>query len=166
MQVDVGLTQTYPDFFQLYDGVLEVGGTYNFGLTKNLFGGGSIHINYLNRNYAKSRTFVYKPKLNIQYNIHISKGLALVPGLAMGYALIHLKNSDFSYSDWQSGLNIEPDLKFVWTRQSKTEFYFYGRFDFIYLSKDPDFTQLNHFRNVYLTSFGIGINIKSHGGKK
>ena len=34
------------------------------------------------------------------------------------------------------------------------------------VNKDPDFTQLNYYRNVYLTSFGVGLNIKSYGGKK
>ena len=166
LQVDIGLTQTHKDFFQLYDGVVEVGAGYHFGLTKNLFAGGSFHFNYLDRNYTKSRTFVYKPKINLQYYFHISRGFAIVPGFAMGYALVQFKNSEFNYNDLQQGINIEPDLKLLWTRQAKTEFYLFGRFDFIYLNKDTDFTRLNHYRNIYLTSFGVGVNIKSYGSKK
>ncbi len=131
-----------------------------------MFGGFSFHFTYLDRSYTKSRTFFYKPKINLQYYFHLSKRFALVPGFAVGYALIQLKNSEFNYNDLGQGINIEPDLKLMWTRQAKAEFYLFGRFDFIYLNKDSDFTQLNHYRNVYLTSFGVGVNIKSYGRKK
>lgn len=166
LQFDVGLTQTHQDFFSLYDGVIEGGGAYYIGLTKNLFTGLSFHLNYLSRKNTKAKTLVYKPKINLQYFIHISRSFAIVPGLSAGYALIKLKNSEFDYRDFQSGGNVGTDLKFVWTRPLKTEFYFFGRFDFIYLKKDAEFTQLNYYRNVYLTSFGLGINIKSYGRKK
>lgn len=166
LQFDIGLTQTHNDFFQLYDGIVDVGAGYYFGITKNLFAGCSFHFNYLDRNYTKSRAFVYKPKINLQYYFHVSRGFAIVPGVAAGYALVQMKNSEFSFNDLQQGINIESDLKLLWTRQAKTEFYLFGRFDFIYLNKDSDFTQLNYYRNVYLTSFGVGVNIKSYGGKK
>lgn len=166
LQFDIGLTQTHQDFFQLYDGVFEVGGAYYIGLTKNLFTGLSFHMNYLSRKNTKARTLVYKPKVNLQYFIHISRNFAIVPGLAAGYALVRLKNSEFDYKDLQGGGNFATDLKVVWTRQQKTEFYFFGRFDYIYLKKDTNFTQLNYYRNIYLTSFGMGINIKSYGRKK
>lgn len=166
IQFDMGISQTHKDFFQLYNGIIDIGGGYHLGLTKNIFAGLSFHVNYLNRKNTKMRAVVYKPKINLQYYIHITKGIAIVPGLSGGYALINIRNSEYGYSELQKGLNLEAELKTMLTRQAKTDFYLFGRFDYIYLGKDTEFTLLNHYRNVYLTSFGIGINIKSYGKKK
>jgi hypothetical protein len=120
-------------------------------------------MHYLNRGNAESRSLVFKPKIGMQYFIHVSRSFAVVPGLSAGYALVQLRNKEYYYKDLQGGGNLGTDLKIIWTRPLKTEFYFFGRFDFIYLSKDTEFTTLNRYRNVYLTSFGVGVNIKSHG---
>jgi len=166
IQFDLGLAQTHKDFFRLYDGIFELGGSYHFGVTRNFYTGISFHINYLNRNNGDMRVLVYKPKINLQYYFHVSKGIAIVPGISVGYSLLQMKNNEYDFSDLQNGVNLCPDLKIVFTRQAKTEFYLYGRFDYIYLSEDKAFTKLNNYRNVYLTSFGLGINIKSYGQKK
>jgi len=155
IQLDIGISQTHKDFFQLYHGIIDLGGGYHLGLTKNLFAGVSFHVNYLNRKNTKMRAVVYKPKINLQYYIHITKGIAVVPVLSGGYALINIKNSEYGYSDLQTGLNLEAELKAMLTRQAKTDFYLFGRFDYIYLKKDTEFTHLSHYRNVYLTRINI-----------
>jgi hypothetical protein len=33
-------------------------------------------------------------------------------------------------------------------------------YDYTYLNKDKDFTQLNYYRNIHLVSFGIGAKLK------
>jgi len=61
----------------------------------------------------------------------------------------------------QSGVNIAPELKISWRTNARVQYYIFGRYDFIYLDEDKDFTKLEYYRKVNLTSFGIGIFIKS-----
>jgi hypothetical protein len=113
IQFDLGLTQTHNDFFRLYDGIVDFGGGYYIGLSKNLFSGLSFHINYLNKKNTKSRALVYKPRINLQHKFHISKRIALVPELSGGYSFLQLRNNEFDYKDFQHGPNLETVIKLI-----------------------------------------------------
>jgi hypothetical protein len=158
--IDIGLTQTYPGFFILYNGSVDIGAGYNTKLTGDLFGGGSFEVQFLKLSGTQSRTTIYKPKLNLHYRFKVGKSFSIIPWFSVGYSFLNIKNTEYNYADTQSGLNISPELKLLWNTQTRIDYYFYGRYDYIKLSKDAGFTHLKYYRNIDLTSFGIGILIK------
>jgi hypothetical protein len=158
--VDAGLTQTYKGFFYLFDGIVDVGAGYNHHLVKGLFAGPSLHLDFLNRKNTSGRTLVYKPKVNILYEIQITNRFGIVPVASVGYSFLNISNKEFGYKETQQGINLSGDLRFIWKTNDRLDFYIFGRYDYIFLDKDEEFTRLDYYRNVYLTSFGIGIKIK------
>lgn len=159
LSFDIGLPQTYKGFFYLYNGIIEVGGAYHLNPLKNFHAGGSMHINFLNRNPESSRSIMYKPKLSIYYTFNISEKIQLIPTVAGGYSFISISNKEFNYSETQSGLSISPELKFSWKNDTRVQYYLFGRYDFIYLNEDIKFTYLEYYRRIDMTSFGLGIFI-------
>jgi len=158
--VDIGLTQTYPGFFNLYKGSVDMGTDYRMKLKGNLFAGAGFWVQFLKLNGTQSKTVVYKPKLNLEYRFGVSKSFGIVPSISAGYSFMNLKNNEYGYSSTRSGINISPGLRFVWKTKLRTDFYVYGRYDYIKLAKDEEFTKLDYYRNVNLSSFGIGVIIK------
>ncbi len=158
--IDIGLTQTYPGFFNLYNGSVDMGIGYSVKLTGELFVGGYFGVQFLKLDGTQSKTIVYKPKLNLNYRFRIGNSFSIISWFSVGYSFLNIKNSEYNYTDTQSGLNISPELKFLWNTQTRIDYYFYGRYDYIKLSKDAGFTHLEYYRNIDLTSFGIGIVIK------
>jgi len=159
--IDAGLTQTYKGFFYLYDGIVDIGASYHRNIMKGLYGGGSFHIDYLSRGNTSSRTLVYKPKVNMGYHIKAATWLTINPIAFIGYSFVSISNKEFDYGETQTGINSGVELRVVWNNKSRLESYIFGRYDFIYLSKDASFTQLEYYRKVHLSSFGIGVKIKS-----
>jgi hypothetical protein len=157
---DIGLTQTYPGFFNLYDGSVDIEAGYQTKLVGSLFAGGSFGVQFLKLDGSLSKTIVYKPKLNLSYRLKAGKNFRVIPLFSVGYSFLNIKNNEYGYATTQSGLNLSPELKLLWKTGIRTDFYFYGRYDYIKLNEDTDFTHLNYYRNVSLTSFGIGIVIK------
>lgn len=157
---DLGLSQTYKGFFYLYDGLVDIGIGYNIKLTGNLFGGLSFHVDYLNRKNTPAKTFVYRPKLDLFYRFNVSPRFSIVPVVSVGYSFLNLVNKEFDYSETQQGINTAAELRFAWNTKKRIDYYLFGRYDYIYLDKDEDFTRLEYFRNVHLSGFGIGIKIK------
>jgi hypothetical protein len=158
--IDLGLSQTYKGFFYLFNGVVEFGAGYNHRLIDHLYVGGSFHIDYLSRSNSSARTIVYKPKVNINYNAKVSSWLSINPIVFVGYSFVNISNGEFDYAETQNGVTTGAELKFIWFTPSTVDYYLFGRFDYIILDKDENFTLLNYYRRVYLTSFGIGIKIK------
>ena len=158
--IDLGLSQTYKGFFYLYNGVVEVGAAYNHQIVKYLYGGVSFHIDYLSRSNSAARTIVYKPKLNLNYNFKVTPWLSINPMVFAGYSFVNISNGEFNYAETQKGFNSGVELKFIWYSPASVDYYLFGRFDYIYLKNDLDFTLLEYYRKVYLTSFGLGIKIK------
>jgi len=158
--IDLGLSQTYKGFFYLYNGVIELGAAYNHQIVKSLYGGVSFHIDYLSRSNSSTRTIVYKPKLNVNYNFKITQWFSINPMVFLGYSFLNLSNGEFQYADTQKGVISGVELKFIWNSLASVDYYFFGRYDYIYLKEDVNFTLLEYYRKVYLTSFGIGIKIK------
>lgn len=158
--IDLGLSQTYKGFFYLYSGVVEVGAAYNHQIVKSLYGGASFHIDYLSRSNSSARTIVYKPKLNVIYNFKITQWFSINPMVFFGYSFVNLSNGEYQYTDTQKGINSGVELKFIWNSPASVDYYIFGRYDYIYLKEDVNFTLLEYYRKVYLTSFGIGIKIK------
>lgn len=158
--VDIGLLQNHNGFFKLYDGVLDIGFNYNHKLVGSLYGGAGFYLKFLNRKNTTSRTTFYNPKVNLHYVIKLSERLALTPQGAIGYSFVNLSNKEFNYSEIQSGFNTTAELKFHWLTEEKVDYYIFGRYDFTWLNNDADFTLLDYYRKINLTSFGIGIRIK------
>ena len=160
ISIDLGLANTHKGFFYLYQGMVDVNIGYNLKLWKGLYGGAAFQTEYLKLNNSQARTLIFKPKINLHYNINFSEKLSLVPWMSVGYSFLQIKNKEFGYSDNVAGLNLSPELKFVRKTKSRVNYYIFGRYDYIYLSEDPEFTKLEYFKNVHLTSFGIGIYLK------
>jgi hypothetical protein len=158
---DLGLSQNHKGFFTLYGGIIDVGGSYNLNIMGNLYTGASFHLEYLKRTNTSSGTIVYKPKLNLHYNFKIAQRIYLTVLAALGYSFVALSNKEFSYKETQHGINPGAELRSLWKTHGKTDFYVFGRYDYIYFAKDEDFTQLEYYRRMHLTSFGLGIKIRN-----
>jgi len=158
--VDIGKTQTYPGFFYLYDGSVDLSVGYHLNIADNLFVGGAFGLQFLGLNGTQSKTVIYKPKLILEYHIRSGKSFNIVPLIAVGYSFLKIKNNEYGYSSLQQGFNISPELKLLWKTGLQTDFYLFGRYDYVKLIKDEDFTFLNYYRNANITSFGIGVVIK------
>lgn len=163
VNVDLGLMQNYQGFFKLFDGVVDVGANYNRELFRNFYGGVDFHVGFLRRKNTSARTSIFKPALVVNYMIHVSDKLAIIPQAKLGYAILNISNSEYSYKEMQSGWNPGAELRVRWKRPRRLDFYLFGRFDYISLAKDESFTKLEYYRQVYLTSFGFGVHIKSAG---
>jgi hypothetical protein len=160
IQFDLGLIQNYSGFYKLFDGLVEAGGGYNRELLKNFYGGAAFRIGFLNRKGTTNRTVIYKPGLNLHYYIHFSDRLALVPVATISYAFLNNSDKEFSYRELQTGWSPGAEVRMIWKRDRKMDFYLFGRFDYIYLDEDADFTQLEYYRQVWLTAFGLGLRLK------
>ncbi len=158
--IDLGLIQNHKGFFKLYDGILEVGGNYHIGISRNLFAGVAMHAGFLNRKNTSAHTVFYKPAGQAAYSIHFSERIALIPVISAGYSWFTLRNDPYDFKDTQSGVNMGFDLRLLWKTQERTDFYFFGSYDYIFLDEDKAFTELYYYRNIYHTSIGLGISIK------
>jgi len=164
--IDLGLTRTYKGFFYLYDGVVDIGAGYNRHILDLLYGGFSFHIDYLNRSGSSARTIVYKPKVNLSYDIQVNSWFTINPVVFVGYSFLNLSNTEYDYAENQNGINCGADLRLLWETSSRLDYYLFGRYDYIYLTEDKNFTQLDYYRRVHLSSFGIGVKIKSRQDSK
>lgn len=159
--VDAGLVQNHQGFLELFDGVVGVSGGYNHELVNNLYGGIHLQTSFLNRTGTTNRAAFYLPGINIHYVISLTAKIGLVPFAGVSFAALNLSNKEFDYREVQTGYGPGTGIRLLWKRDAKAEFYLYSRFDYIHLSKDDDFTRLENYRNMYQTSFGLGIRIKS-----
>jgi hypothetical protein len=157
---DLGVSQNYKGFFTLYKGIIDAGGSYNQKIVGRVFAGASFHVEYLKRTNTTSWTIIYKPKINLQYNLKVTPKIYLTTLVAIGYSFVSLSNKEYSYQEMQHGVNPEAELRFSWRTSGKTDYYLFCRYDYIYLAKDENFTHLEYYRRLQLTSFGLGIKIK------
>ena len=164
--VDLGLSQTYKGFFYLYDGIIDIGAGYNRHIMDHFYGGFSFHIDYLNRSNTSARTMVYKPKASLSYDINVGSWFAINPIVFVGYSFLNLSNKEYNYTDNQNGINCGGELRLVWRTENRLDFFIFGRYDYIYLTEDINFTQLEYYRRVHLSSFGLGLKIKSRRDAK
>ena len=160
LEFDLGVLQNYGGFFKLYSGIIEAGGVYNLGLTRDLFAGVAMHAGVLNRKNAEQNAIFYKPAFQLSYNIHLSERVAIIPAASIGYTWVSIRNDSYNYKEAQSGLNTGVDLKVLWKTQERTDFYIFGRYDYVFLDEDNEFTELFHYRKIHQTAFGFGIRIK------
>lgn len=159
LSFDIGLPQTYKGFFYLYNGIIEFGGAYQLNPFQNFHAGASFHIEILNRNPESASSIFYKPRLNFYYTFTIGEKFQLIPTVAGGYSIINLSNKEFDYQETQGGYNFSPELKVSWRNETRVQYYLFGRYDFIYLGEDKNFTHLEYFRRINMSSFGLGIFI-------
>jgi len=158
--VDIGLVNTHKGLFYLYQGMIDLNIGYNLKLWNGLYAGAAFQTEYLSVKNTQARTLILKPKVNLHYYINFSEKFSLVPWISVGYSFLQIKNKEFDYSDNVAGLNLSPELKFIRKTKSRVNYYIFGRYDYIYLNDDPEFTKLEYFRDVHISSFGIGIFIK------
>ncbi len=163
---EVGFSQTYKNFFQLYRGILGIGLEYDKQITGNLFGGLSLHLDYLRIKNTSARTIIYKPQVRLGYAVRLKSRFEIIPAVLAGYSLLNLANKEFSYTETQSGWNSGAELKLVWKTHHRTDYYLFGRYDYIWLSKDENFTMIENYRNIHLTGIGLGILIKPKTNEK
>jgi hypothetical protein len=161
ISIDLGLLWNHKGFFSLYDGVVDVGAGYNHQITGRLYGGFSLHAGFLRRQNTPMRNTILRPGLNVQYPIRMSERVRIIPKVNAGYAFLFISNSEFDYNETQSGWNPGGEVRVLWKQDIPIDLYVFGRFDYIYLSKDETFTRLEHYRNVYLFSAGLGFTIKT-----
>ncbi len=157
---DLGLSQNYKGFFTLYKGVIDAGAGYNHKIIGNLNAGATFHLGYLKRSNTSSGTIIYKPKINVHYNLMITPKIYLTLLAAFGYSFVSLSNKEYDYQETQQGINPGAELRVSWRTPRKTDFYIFGRYDYIYMAKDETFTQLEYYRQIHLSSFGLGIKVK------
>lgn len=160
ISIDLGLANTHKGFFYLYQGMVDMNLGYSLKLWKGLYAGAAFQTEYLRLKNTQARTFIFKPKVNLHYYIDFSKKFSFVPWISAGYSFLQIKNKEFGYSVHVAGLNLSPELKLIRKTKSRVNYYIFGRYDYIYLNDDPGFTKLEYFRNVHISSFGIGIFIK------
>ena len=158
---DLGLSHNHKGFFSLYSGIIDVGGCYNLNIMGIFYVGASFHLDYLKRTNTSSGTIIYKPKINLHYNFKITQRIYLTTLAAFGYSFVTISNKEYSYKETQHGINPGAELRILWRTQGKTDFYVFGRYDYIYFAKDEDFTQLEYYRRMHLSSFGLGIKINN-----
>ena len=161
LQFDLGLVQNHKGFFKLFNGIAEVGAGYNRELARNFYAGAHLRLSVLSRSGTTNRLAIYKPGLNLHYFISLTEQFAIIPVISAGYSFLSISNKEYGYREMQSGFNPGAGLRFLWMRQRKIDFYLFGRFDYIYLDEDVEFTRMGYYRQIYMTAFGIGIRIKS-----
>ena len=118
-------------------------------------------MNFFGRQGTTNRAVFYKPGISVQYAIPLSRSLAVIPAAEMGYSIVGLSNKEFGYKENITGWNPGATLRLIWTREANPDFYIFGRFDYIYLHENPSFTLIESYRKIYLTSFGVGVRLKS-----
>lgn len=161
ISLDIGLLWNHKGFFTLYDGVVDVGGGYHHRISGGLYGGVSVHAGFLRRQGTPMRNTILRPGLNVQYQFQLSERFRLIPKVNAGYALLFVSNDEFEYIETQSGWNPGAEIRVLWKQEIPVDLYLFGRFDYIYLSKDENFTKLEYYRNIYLFSAGLGFWIKT-----
>jgi hypothetical protein len=166
VSLDLGLLWNHKGFFTLYDGVVDIGGGYHHHISGGLYGGFSIHAGFLRRQSTPMRNTILRPGLNVQYQFQLSERFRIIPKVNAGYAFLLIGNSEFEYNETQSGWNPGGEIQVLWKQEIPVDLYLFGRFDYIYLSKDENFTRLEYYRNVYLFSAGLGLWIKTGNSEK
>ena len=161
--VDLGLVQNHKGFFRLFGGVFEAGAGYNRELLGNLHGGLSMRMSLISRQGTTNRAVCYKPGINLQYYLHLSERIAVVPLAGIGYSFVSVSHQEFDYRETRPGWNPSAALRILWKREKKLDYYVFGNLDYILLNEDEDFTQLRYYREIWISSFGIGLRIKSGG---
>jgi hypothetical protein len=159
--VELGLLRNHQGFFRLYDGVVDAGAGYQFSIFNKLYTGASFHAGFLNFKNTPARSVLYRPNINLQYSIHLSPRFVLDPMAGIGYSFVKITNNEFDYKEILSGMNYTGTLKLRWKSSGKLDYYVFGRYDFIYLNKDEEFTQLEYYRRIQLFAFGMGLHIKA-----
>lgn len=159
---DAGLSQNHKGFYILYSGIINIGGGYNIRIIRHFYAGASLHLDYFKRINTTAGLIIYQPKVNLNYNLPVSDRIDLVTKIAGGYSFLRNSNKEYNYKEIQSGLNSSAEIQILWKTRDKFDFYLFGRYDYIYLDRNEDFTRLEYYRKVNLTCFGLGVRIKNN----
>jgi len=142
--------------------IFDVGTGYNAKINR-LYVGASLNMTYskLKGDYnSNTQTYFIKPRVNILLPIYGSNLTTFKIKFGLGYSVISINNKKYEFSDLQQGINAILELKFNYITKTRFDYYFIINYDYTYLNKDKDFTQLDYYRNIHLVSFGIGAKLK------
>ncbi|MFA4852667.1 MAG: hypothetical protein WC868_02415 [Bacteroidales bacterium] len=167
ISLEISKTVKIQSFFDRYR--FDGGTSYNLKIS-NYYIGGSLNITYSKLYYEPNltygdygndtKTFIIKPRINIAYPIKLSAKVYFVPKFGMGYSIIYMNSKKYDFTDYQYGSNTCLELKLNYITKTKMDYFFLINYDYIYLKKNENFTQLNYYRNVHLLNFGIGAKLK------
>ena len=147
--------------YSLFDRYLfDAGIGYNAKINR-LSVGASLNMTYSKlKGEYNTQTYLIKPRINLTYTINMSARFNFEPKIGLGYSVISINNKKYEFSDLQQGINAILELKFNYITNTRFDYYFMINYDYTYLNKDKDFTQLDYYRNIHLVSFGIGAKLK------
>ena len=120
----------------------------------------NLSFSFLKQEFGRSNTytFFYQPNILFIHPIAHKKSFQINTKVGGGYSLIKIYNEDYEYKSLQKGFNLSGGLQLALL---KFEYiYPFFTFNVIYtrLQKDPDFTILNSYRNIWLLNLGIGVS--------
>jgi len=140
--------------------IFDVGTGYNAKINR-LYVGASLNMTYSKlKGEYNTQTYFIKPRVNILLPTYGSNLSTFKIKLGLGYSVISINNKKYAFSDLQQGINAILELKFNYITKTRFDYYFIINYDYTYLNKDKDFTQLDYYRNIHLVSFGIGAKLK------
>ena len=147
--------------YSLFDRyIFDAGIGYNAKINR-LSVGASLNVTYSKlKGEYNTQTYLIKPRINLTYTINMSARFNFEPKIGLGYSVICINNKKYEFSDLQQGINAILELKFNYITNTSFDYYFMINYDYTYLNKDKDFTQLDYYRNIHLVSFGIGAKLK------
>ncbi|HOF06419.1 MAG TPA: hypothetical protein PLE59_01090 [Bacteroidales bacterium] len=141
--------------------LFDIGTGYNIRKNK-FFIGGSLNMTYskLNTKELDTKTFFIKPRISVSYSPVTDKRVTVEPKIGIGYSIIYMNSKKYDFTDYQYGINGLLELKINYNTKKILAPYFVVSYDYMYLKKDENFTQLNYYRNIHLINLGIGVKIK------
>ena len=160
INVDIGYPSPDEKFFTVYKGVIATNIGAGYKLTGALYGGISFNYIYTRQKNPEVSARYYFPALNIKYKQKLPFRFFVLPEAGVGLSFINLKCSEYDYNDTQKGINMYGKLALGYPICTLFDILVYYRYDYIHLRKDEEFTKLEYFRNLHITNFGIGINLK------
>lgn len=160
LNIEVGYPAPGEKFFIFYKGVIATNIGVGYKLTGTLYSGFSFSYLYTRQNNPEVSAMYYIPSLNLKYKQKLPFRFFVLPEAGVGLIFINLKCSVYDYYDTQKGGNLYGKLALGYPVFSLFDILVYYRYDYLHLKKDEEFTKLEYFRNLHITNFGIGINIK------
>ena len=160
INVDIGYPSPDEKFFTVYKGVIAANIGAGYKLTGALYGGISFNYIYTRQKNPEVNARYYIPALNIKYKQKLPFRFFVLPEIGVGLFFLNLKCSEYDYNDTQKGINLYGKLALGYPVSKLFDILLFYRYDFLHLKKDEEFTRLEYFRNLHISNFGIGINLK------
>jgi len=163
LNLEISKTFSEWTFFKNYNGIVDIGISYYYKIDK-FYLGISLNTNFLKINPAtienEVNSTIIKPGINLTYPINLIDRINFEPKIRVGYAMININNKKYDYNKNQYGIYSSFELKLNYKTKGRIDYYFLINYDYTYLNKDKDFTQLDYYRNIHFINLGIGAKLK------